>query len=105
MEGIDAAKINNRKECIFCHYQYFSYEFKSQNSVCNGIAFITVKSLDYPCIVNDIRKPDAIHLLENSVFDDCRYKVNNHYFESLIKAKKKKKMKVFYLMRTTIMIL
>ena len=60
-----------------------------------GIAFITVKSLDYPCIVNDIRKPDAIHLLENSVFDDCRYKVNNHYFESLIKAKKNKKMKVF----------
>ena len=56
-----------------------------------GIAFITVKSLDYPCIVIDIRKPDAIHLLGNSVFDDCRYKVNNHYFESLIKAKKIRK--------------
>ena len=34
------------------------------------IAVITVKGVDY--YVNHDRKSEAIHLLENSVLDDCR---------------------------------
>ena len=37
------------------------------------IWFIAAKDIDYRSIIHDIRKSDAIHLLENSVFDDCGY--------------------------------
>ena len=100
-EEIDVAKSNNIKEYIVCHYWYCNYGFKFQNLVCNGchdltmlllnlsdIALITVKSVDYCCIIHDISKSNAIQFLENSVFDDCGYKGNNHYFENLTKAKK-----------------
>ena len=56
--------------------------FKSQNSVCyvchdltmlcfnlSDIPIITVKGIDYCCIIHDINKSDTINLLENSVFD------------------------------------
>lgn len=33
-EGIDIAKNNNSKECLVCHYLYFSHEIKFQKSVC-----------------------------------------------------------------------
>ena len=36
------------------------------------IAVITVKGVDYCCVNHDISKSEAIHLLENSVLDDCR---------------------------------
>ena len=39
----------------------------------SNIAIITVKSVDYCCIIHDIRKSEAIHLLENSVLDDHGY--------------------------------
>ena len=70
-ERIDFPKSNNSKECIFCHYWYFDYAFKLQNSVCNGfhdltmlcrkisnIAIITVKNVDYRCINHDISRSD-----------------------------------------------
>ena len=31
-EGIDLTKIDNGKECMVCHYSYFSRGFKFQNS-------------------------------------------------------------------------
>ena len=34
---------------------------------------VTVKDADYRCIIHDIIKSDAIHLLENSVLDDRGY--------------------------------
>ena len=76
-EGIDPVISNNSKECIVCHYWFFNRGFKFQNSVCNGshdltmlclsisnIVIITIKGVDYCCIIHNISKSEAIHLLE-----------------------------------------
>ena len=69
--------------------------FEFQNSVCNGcydltvlsvnindIAIksltiksidITIKNVDYHCIIHKISKSEAISLLKNSVLEDCEY--------------------------------
>ena len=39
----------------------------------SDIALITVKGVDYCCIIHDISKSEAIHLLENSTLDDGGY--------------------------------
>ena len=39
----------------------------------DDIDVIEVKGVDYHIIIHKINKSDAIHLLENSVFDDCGY--------------------------------
>ena len=39
----------------------------------SNIAIINVKSVDYCCIIHDISKSEAIHLLENSMLDDHGY--------------------------------
>ena len=79
-------KCNNCKQCIVCHYCFYNHGFIFKNSLCNGchdltifllnlsgITIIIVKGVDYFCIIYDISKPDAIHLLENSVLDDHGY--------------------------------
>ena len=38
-----------------------------------NIANITVKNVDYRCIMHDISRSEAIHLLENYVLDNRRY--------------------------------
>ena len=35
----------------------------------NNIDIITIKCVDYCCIIYGVSKSDAIHLLENSVFN------------------------------------
>ena len=72
---------NNKKPCIICRYWYFKQGFKFQDSRCNGchgvtmfclnigdIAIIAVKAFDYHCIVHDISKSEAIHLLKKAVY-------------------------------------
>ena len=84
--GIDLAKSNNSKECMICHYWFFNYGFKFQDSVHNGchdltvlsnnindIAIITIKNVDYRCIIHKISKSEAINLLENAVLEDGGY--------------------------------
>ena len=84
-EEIDSAKIDNSKLCIVCHYWYFNQGFTFQSSVCNschdlkmfslnlsGIALITVKGVHYCCIIYNISKSEAIHLLKN-VFQNHEY--------------------------------
>ena len=39
----------------------------------NDIAIIIDKGVDYHCSIHDISKSEAIHLLKNSVLDDCGY--------------------------------
>ena len=39
----------------------------------SDIAIIAVKNVDYHCIIHNIRKYDAIHLLKNYVLDDREY--------------------------------
>ena len=74
------------KECIDCHYWFFNHGFEFQDFDCNGchdlkmlclnisdIAIITVKGVDYRCIIYDISKSEAIYLLENSALQDRVY--------------------------------
>ena len=85
-KGVDVAKSNNSKECIVCNFWYFDHEFNFQNSIHNGchgltmlnlnlinIAIITVKDVDYCCVMHDISKSDAIRLLKKCLLDDIGY--------------------------------
>ena len=71
---------------MICHYWFFNHGFKFQDSVCNGcddsrmlsanisdIAIITVKNVDYKCIIHNISQSEAINLLKNSVLEDRGY--------------------------------
>ena len=71
---------------MICHYLFFNHGFKFQDYVCNGchdltivsvnigdIVIITVKNVDYRCIIHKIRKSKAINLLKNYVFEDRGY--------------------------------
>lgn len=64
---------------LFCQFQFWGY-------VCNGChdlmilcfnindnAIITIKNVDYHCIIHDISSSEVIRLLRNSVIDDCGY--------------------------------
>ena len=76
-EGIDLATSNKSKECIICHYCFFNHGFKFQDYLCDGchdltmlclnisnITIITVKNIDYHCIVHNISKFEAINLFK-----------------------------------------
>ena len=39
----------------------------------SDIGIITVKGIDYCCIIYSTSKSEAIHLLQNFVLDDCGY--------------------------------
>ena len=91
-EGIDLAKSNNSKEFMICHYWFFNHGFKFQDYVNNGchdfsmlivnisdIAIVTVKKVDYRCIIHNISKSKASNLLKNSVLHDRGY--IKHCFE------------------------
>ena len=78
-------KVITAKIVCVSHYWFFNHGFKFQSSVCNGchnlamlclnlsdVAIITVKSVDYRCIIHGISKSGAINLLEN-LLDDRRY--------------------------------
>ena len=85
-EGIDPAKSNKSKECMIYHYWFFNRGFKFQDSICNGCHdltmlclkisdnnIITVKNVDYRCIIHNISKSEAINLLESAVLENCGY--------------------------------
>ena len=85
-EGNDHPKSNASKVCMIWHYWFFNHGFKLQDSVCNGchhltilclnisdIAIITIKNVDYHCIIHNISKSEAIKLLEKSVLEDRWY--------------------------------
>ena len=74
-EGIDPTKNNKSRECMICHCWFFNHGFKFQYSVCNGchdlsmlcldirdIVVITVKNVDYCCIMYNTSKSEAINL-------------------------------------------
>ena len=85
-EGIDLVKSNRSKECMICHYFFFNHGFKFKDYVCNGchdltmisvnisdIAIITVKNVNYCCIIHNISKSETINLLKKSVLEDRGY--------------------------------
>ena len=66
-KGNDLAKSNNSKECMICHCWFFNHGFKFKDYACigchdltmisvniNDIAIITVKNVDYGCIIHNV---------------------------------------------------
>ena len=85
-KGIDPTTSNRNKRFMIFHYWLLNHEFKFQDAICNGchnltilclntrnIAIITVKNVDYGCIVHNIKKPEAINLLESSLLENRDY--------------------------------
>ena len=83
---IDPTKSNKSRECMICHYWFFNHGFKFQDYACTGchdlttlclhtgdIVIITVRNVDHSCIMYNISKSKAFHLLENSVLEDRGY--------------------------------
>ena len=89
-EGIDLRSVAIAKNEMICHYCFFNHGFEFQYSVCNGchdltmlsviisdIAIITVKNVNYRCIIHNITKSEAISLLKKSVQEDRGYLYKN----------------------------
>ena len=85
-EGINLAKSNSSKEWMICYYWLFDHGFEFHDDVCNGchdltmlclnisdITIITVKNVDYRCIIHNISKCKAINLLKNFLLEDRGY--------------------------------
>ena len=80
-EGIDLAKSKNSKESKASHYWFVNNGFIYNGChdllmLClniSNITIITAKGIDYHCIIHDISKSDASHLLEHSVLGDGGY--------------------------------
>ena len=85
-EGVDPTKSNKSRECMIFYYLFFSHGFKFQDNVCNGcynltmlsvnisvIVIISVKNVDYRCIIYNISKSEAINLLKRSIFENRGY--------------------------------
>ena len=77
IEGTDAIKSYISTECMIFHHWLFNHGFKFEDSVCNGchdltmltlnvsdIAIITVKGVEYCCIIHDINQSEAINLFK-----------------------------------------
>ena len=82
----DVIKNNSSKECIICLRWFFHHGLEFQNPIYNGwhnlmmlclnfsdTAIVTVKGVDYRCIIYNISKYESIHLSENSVLEDRGY--------------------------------
>ena len=82
-EFIDFSKSQESKECMICHYWYFSDGFKYQPYVCNGchdfdmcvqnlsdFFILTIKNVDYRVYIVGVNKRDAVNFLNNYVLDD-----------------------------------
>ena len=67
---------------MICYYCFLSHGFKFQDSACNGchdltmltfdirdIDIITIKNVDYHCIIHKISRSEAINLLK--IFCAC----------------------------------
>ena len=76
-EAIDPTKSYRRKECNICHYCIFNHGSKFQDFVCNGchnltmssdIAIITVKNIDFRCIIHNIHNNLKELLYQRNLF-------------------------------------
>ena len=84
LEGIDINQTCASKECMFCHYQHFKDAgYKSEPYVCDkchdvlmtayqlkNIAILSVKGVDYRCILWGFSKNETVNILNNSVLED-----------------------------------
>ena len=73
-EGIDLTKSNKSREYMICHYWFFNHWFRFQDHVnISDIAIITIKNVDYRCIIHNVSKSKAIILLKNSALENRGY--------------------------------
>ena len=85
-KGVDLAESSNSKKWMICHCLFLNCGFKFQNSVWNGyhdltmmclhisdFAIITVKNVDYCCIIHYISKSEADNLLKSFVLETRGY--------------------------------
>ena len=92
---------------MVCYYWFFNHGFKFQDSVCNGchdltmlwpnfsdIDVITVKNIDYCCIMYSISKSDAIHY--NILIDEKNYKDLTIYFTRYVHKRSIKMLSLHY---------
>ena len=84
-EGTDVNKTSFSKECRLCHYWYFKdVAFKFEPHVCDkchdvlmtayelkNIAILSMKGVNFRCILWGISKDEAINRLNNSVLEDA----------------------------------
>ena len=89
-ERIDVNKTSLSKECMLCHYWYFKDAgFKSEPYVCNkcqdvfmtayklkNIAILSMKGVDFKCILWSIIRDEAVNRLNNSVLEDKGLKMD-----------------------------
>ena len=99
LEGVDVNKRSKSKECIICHCWYFLGKgFKFQPTFCNGchgglmmsidlksIAILNIQGLGYHCIINGIRKSEAINLFKKADLNFKKWGNLKHLFFSYIK--------------------
>ena len=85
-EGIDVNKTNRSKECMICHCWFFlDRDYKHEPEVCSSchdvlmmayelenIAILSMKAVDYGCIIWNTSRSDAVNKLNNSRLDDKR---------------------------------
>ena len=82
-KDIDPTKSNKNREYMICHYCFlimdsnfnilYAMGCHGLSMLClniSNIAIITVKNVDYHCILYNIRKSEAINLLEDCVLED-----------------------------------
>ena len=82
-ESINFNQNAGSKECMICHYWYFSNGFKYQPYVCNAchdfimvvqnlsdFFIVTIKNIDYRVYIANVDKKAAIYLLNNSLLAD-----------------------------------
>ena len=88
---------------------FFSHGYKLQDYVFDGcrrlkilslnirdVAFITVKDVDYFCIIHNISKSEAIHLSKESVLDDRGHIPKFIFKKAILKLNQSKKLKIFF---------
>ena len=63
------AKRGKNKECRICQYFFCNHEFEFQNFKI-WLYQVIVTGVGYHYIINDIRKSEAINLLENTMLYD-----------------------------------
>ena len=78
-EGIDVNKTSESKKGNICHYWYIlDKEFKFQPDICKechdvliclwtfcDIFILNIYGADYPCIISEFSKSEAINLMQN----------------------------------------
>ena len=71
---------------MICYYLLLNHGFKFEDSVCNGChdltmssvniidtTIITIKSVDYRCIIHNINQSEAINLFKHSGLENRGY--------------------------------